>query len=487
MKNVTIVNTLYHGHSAFKLIHEGGSEDTYFSYFVINLIERNFKHNTVKNYVQDIALFIDYMVEAADWFRKQGHKMLDGSLLTQAVKAYPKFLAGGHHSRDPLVQRIGTALNKKGFAASTQARHIAALNNYLRLSESFRIRMHEQGVTDSDYMMSPSALFSWMNQSREIDPFQRKALTNSSWLAGCIAGAPQLLAIPELEPLSSIEWGALDGDYTTFPYGQVLNLINAARSYRDKAFWALLAASGCRISEAILLTHQDIDFTEHLVYLTSPLKKGVRGYGGYFSIEEINELPWKGRATKETLLIEPFATEFWKNLELYFKHEYLCSSSHTLIFQLAKGKNKGDPWFNTGSSNLVKLFKRTAGKIGEYDYSPHSLRHMYGCWCLNCFPSYGKEGLPESMVRDVMGHRHVETTRIYAKVDIERLRLEQRKFFLRHGDELRTPEEMVRDMLIKELEKTTARIETDKEAQRNVEQRLQAPAKQLEVQEGEPA
>lgn len=85
--------------------------------------------------------------------------------------------------------------------------------------------------------------------------------------------------------------------------------------------WSLIAASGCRISEALTVLLDDIEIdTEHpdrnKVYIVDP---GTRRdvLIDYISETELNKLDHKGRDKSGTFLIEPFASMFWYSLGLY--------------------------------------------------------------------------------------------------------------------------------------------------------------------------
>lgn len=118
-----------------------------------------------------------------------------------------------------------------------------------------------------------------------------------------------------------------------FPLELILGLVERATCYRDAAIWCLLAAAGLRISEVLQLLWEDI-FSEAKVYTVNPkeredIKLSYIGLGEL----EINRLSWKGRRTKFTFLIEPYATMFFEALSLYMKYEYDAKARHNFIFQ----------------------------------------------------------------------------------------------------------------------------------------------------------
>ena len=111
-------------------------------------------------------------------------------------------------------------------------------------------------------------------------------------------------------------------------------LISAAKSYRDKTLYSFLAASGCRQHEALQIRIDDIDFKQRRVKLVNPFSRKIIG----LSQSEYSMLAWKGRATEETFLIEPFKMLFFEYLEHYFRHERIAHGLHDFIFQKRCGR-----------------------------------------------------------------------------------------------------------------------------------------------------
>jgi integrase/recombinase XerD len=160
------------------------------------------------------------------------------------------------------------------------------------------------------------------------------------------------------------------------------------------------------------------------IYLINPHNKSVDDFMGFFSIEDIKNLPWKGRTTSRTLLIEPFGSEFWRLLEMYIKTEMILTDQHTLLFQ----NRNGNPMYDKKGKNrnLRRKFTAACRKIGVDPRGPHSLRHLYGCHCLNYFPREdGTYGLKATTVQLLMGHAQLSSTMKYAIPDLEKLAVEQ--------------------------------------------------------------
>lgn len=65
-------------------------------------------------------------------------------------------------------------------------------------------------------------------------------------------------------------------------------------------------------------------------------------------------------------------------------------------------------------TNIIKLYAQKAG-LALPSFSPHAWRHA-------CATRMLVQGHALKTIRDVLGHRSIETTAIYTKVDIEQLR-----------------------------------------------------------------
>jgi integrase len=218
-------------------------------------------------------------------------------------------------------------------------------------------------------------------------------------------------------------------DSRAFPYDKVIELIDDMPSFREKTYYSLLAASGCRGHEGEqILLYDDINIADRSVRLVDPRSRP--SHASYIALTPIerSQLSWKGRTSDVTLLIEPFASIFFESLEKYLEHEYLPHGKHNFLFQTLQGENFGRPRFLSDKGEALKRFHRICKRIGVQlppRTGPHSLRHMYGTYLLNYFPrSSGDYGLPIWMVQQLMGHKDIESTQKYARTDKDLLQLE---------------------------------------------------------------
>ncbi len=205
-----------------------------------------------------------------------------------------------------------------------------------------------------------------LGNRRELNRFEVRAMQVNSMLAGVISGGPKLIECVVMRG----GVGELPYEQNrAFPYDKVIDLIRAMPTYRDKALYSLLAASGSRTHETLQLLWEDIDIREGSVRLVDPKRRTNHRSYRALSSEERAQMAWKGRSTQLTLLIEPFASEFFRSLEAYMKHEYIAHGEHEFIFQYLNGEKRGKPYFLSAASTRLELFRRVCKRVGV-DESP---------------------------------------------------------------------------------------------------------------------
>ncbi|WP_136516216.1 tyrosine-type recombinase/integrase [Geomonas edaphica] len=450
LKNVSLLHTKTRsGDNNWMLIHEDGWRDPYFDYYAKYLIDtKKSKFNTREQYCRCVGGFIDYIVEAGKWYREGGCGILEahvseitgvtcaadlaGPALAELIRIYPKVLAGGARSGDPVVIELSNRLGRRVYSRQSQQIHIAAINHYLALSEGFNMRAHQSGLSEINGfpLLSENNLFPHIGTVTELSRFESIAMSSRTMLGGVIAGGVRLKRLAALKP-EIVNECSDNYDYdSAFPLESAPRLINHGfNTYRDRALYCLLMASGIRISEALTLTWHDMDCKKRKIYIRDPRSKDlINVYYNFFTLEERNALPWKGRTHPVTLLIEPFASEFWRLFELYVMNEMLLTSAHPFVFQVLKGDSISAPLILSDQSNIRKSFTSACIKAGiDCCYGPHSLRHMYGVYCLNYWPNDdGTYGLSPEKVQFLMGHSDRNSTMHYAKPDTQILAAEQK-------------------------------------------------------------
>ncbi|MDE0209318.1 MAG: tyrosine-type recombinase/integrase [Gemmatimonadetes bacterium] len=154
---------------------------------------------------------------------------------------------------------------------------------------------------------------------------------------------------------------------------------------RDHAILLLLARLGLRSSEIRLLELDDIDWVNGTL---RPRTKGGR---------------------RNTF---PLSEEVGEAIADYLRHgRPQCSSRQVFLHVLAPFKGIRS---SSGISRIIRRAIKRAG-VDAPTCGAHQFRHGLATEMLNGGASLGEIG-------DVLGHSHPDTTRIYAKVDLESLR-----------------------------------------------------------------
>ncbi len=485
LKNVRLVKISQNGHDNWSLFHldANGREwiDPYFEFFAEHLLPGAGSgadaRNTRYNYIRWIAHFIDFLIEAVNYEVEHSHHDMSGAILARLIRKYPKFLAEAAESCDSLVAEVATRLNATPCCQNTQSVYLGAINKYLDLSEDFNATMRELGIHDihGTPLYSEVDLFPEAFGKTALSNTVRIALNRNSMLAGLMSGGARMKRIAKLMPSKGVvkrdaEQGIdLDEFYQQkhFPFEYAPKLIiEGFKSLRDKALFCLLMACGCRVHEVLLLTWRDIDTTRQLVRLRCPYNKSMEDFGGFFrNKSEILALPWKGRATERTALIEPFRTHFWRLLAEYQKSkEFTLSNNHNFIFQVIKGENRGTPLIMSDYSNIAGTMVNACKKIGIAPKRPHSLRHMYGVYCLNFIPfDDGSYGMGLLAVKDLMGHASEKSTQRYAIPDTQLAMMQQKISFAALSDfTVNTSTEMRLELMKREFDSLKEAIAREK-------------------------
>jgi site-specific recombinase XerD len=168
---------------------------------------------------------------------------------------------------------------------------------------------------------------------------------------------------------------------------------------RDVALLESLRSSGMRVSEAVSLQRQDIDFVDR--------SATVRGKGGkdrvvFFSSDAIKALRdyWGARGDEKL-------TRHAGALPVFSRHT-----------RQSAGKVLG--LSTQGVRYIVEQLRRRAGE--EWPVTPHRLRAWFATYLLD-----NDVNLAE--VQDLLGHESANTTRIYTKVKPRRLQDAHRRAF----------------------------------------------------------
>lgn len=458
-RNVTLLDAELYGQQSYRLLDPNGRSIPAFDVFAKTLARRSI--NTRKNYLRWLAEFFDYLFEAAAWCADGETVSLEA--LVEIIEAYDDYLVLGAESGNPIAQRICQSMQSPLISKASSATKHAAIRKFLKLSERIRQQMLE--LTNAGHQpieVSRQKLIVGLGDRREPTTYERQSMVRNSMLAGCIAGGPRIIEggiLPTSAPDLSYEHDR------AFPFHRLVDVLNKMTTYRDKALYAFCGASGCRVSEALQLLWDDIDVAAQTVRLIDP-KSRPRSHS-YLVLQpsERDRLVWKGRATPLTLLIDPFATEFFNALAAYLRHEYIPHGRHKFVFQYAYNGEAGRPYFLAAASSRNEVLRRAINLAGVSGIEgPHSLRHMYGTYLLNYFPRPdGTYGLPLGVVQKLMGHQHAKNTAKYARYDKDLLEseLQYANMMIYGNGEMRSLNEMKRTALLAKLRKVEEQIETE--------------------------
>jgi site-specific recombinase XerD len=157
---------------------------------------------------------------------------------------------------------------------------------------------------------------------------------------------------------------------------EVVRILKAATSLRDKLLIGLMYAAGLRVSEVVRLCWRDVDFDRRVINV------------------------WQGKGRTDRLVtlpvsFEPLLRELAKNAE-----------PGDFLFP---GDRKGRYIAPRTAQRAVQRAVRLAG-IGKR-ITPHSFRHGFACHLL-------EDDTDIRFIQQLLGHVRLETTRIYTKVAV---------------------------------------------------------------------
>ena len=425
-KNLLLVACRVNDKETYKLICKDESLSEFFDDWAIQL-SKQYAFNTVKSYCHSTAQFLDYILEIPKVYDE-----LTPDVMFSAIGLYETFLVNGVNSDSELVKKVANSLNTGKLKANSLQVHFAAINKFMEASENYRDQLID--LEKNDFLKSNTAseqpLFDYSRKETSI--LVRKNIKEKSWLAGCIAGGTKALKAKILTIDKNLQDDVIfaddfGGDTKAFPFDKAVEMIQSATNVRDKLLWALLFATGCRISEALSILIDDIDFINKRINII-PFESRKEYYKKYIDPKYVDKFSHKGRDKTETFLIQPFEHLFWVYLDQYMngvdgeKPQYRPGVAHRILFQKIKNGEQGKPFINSYQAAL-ESFKNSSFKVTGIKYTPHSARHTYGYYLKNWCPNgIGKWGFSDAEVQHYMGHHDINSTKKYARNDILKLR-----------------------------------------------------------------
>ena len=210
--------------------------------------------------------------------------------------------------------------------------------------------------------------------------------------------------------------------------GQIEKLISACSNPRDRAFIALLARTGVRISEAIKLKTSDIDSkrgTLTIVHLKERLKLKCPNCGEILGKRHLF-CPGCGNKVDQAIRekIEqrrqrmiPVDGDTLRLIDEYLQWRREFPYRGPLVFPFTRQR---------GWQLIEKLGRRT----GIRGLHPHSLRHLLAT-------TWVGKGLNVKKLQVLLGHASIATTMEYVDSNFEQLRSEYEKLWESKEDETR--------------------------------------------------
>lgn len=449
LKNLVRYKTAVLGRTSWILLDKDGVPVEAFSYFCRK--NWDFAYSTQKRYAEAVSAFIDYLFEANAFGVTSSPTK---RYLNDVIDAYSTLLRDGsqclgektsasldQHPENEWLVAVCRSLVRKPLSQGSFSNTLAAINRFLRLSESLAAEAYERAkILGLEHEASFSSLIQAISGAERLSVSEQRNMRMNSVLGSVMRWRGQGLSRPcrLVDPNEPVQ---IDLRNLDFPLDYVLPLARAATSWRDRALWLLLAASGIRVSEALNLQWIDIDILNQKIYVLDP---NGRRLGNDLDALEKNR--FKGRTVSMTYLIQPFRQAFFQALEQYVKSEYIPPRSKAdgdYVFQYIESSLRGKPYVGVSDSMLNKSFKSACKRaavpqptVGEKLWTIHSLRHLYGVYMLNDYPvnpNQGIFGLDLAEVQVLMGHKDINSTRGYARKKrrgIERRLMQTDKYLL---------------------------------------------------------
>jgi site-specific recombinase XerD len=298
-----------------------------------------------------------------------------------------------------------------------------------------RIQNPAKPVTAYDQMLSEFADF--MLKERGLSPatIESRCCDVRSFLKRVCDGERPLSTITVADIDSALAQSVNDGHYARATVQTCASSLRAFFRYAEKQCWcaAGLAAS---IMAPRVFQHESLPsgpswdavqkilastagdrpaaIRDHAILLLLAVY-GVRA--GEVARLRLSDIDWQGETivfTRSKLLgshLFPLCQTVGEAIIRYLK-EARAASSHRELFLTTRA-----PYRPITSGTLWPVVSRRLRPLGLsiQHHGPHSLRHACATRLIN-------EGLSLKEVGDLLGHRGPETTRIYAKLDLVRLR-----------------------------------------------------------------
>lgn len=432
LRNLIRENTSINGRASWKLSYIDGQEIDIFALFCLKIADLSF--STRERYAIAVSRFIDYLIES---------RLFDGIIKKRdalnILRRYPSFLKDGstetarklknnQRPEDEWLARVAKRIIQIPFRKNSFSNTFAAINIFLSCCED----LEDEALADAARFGITNAhdfktLLAALNSDSSITTIDRRRLQTNSMLGAVVRTLGGRLKAPRSVFSASKEGGARRFG-RPFPVEWLSGLLANCHSRRDRLLFLLLVAIGIRISECLALRICDIDVSNGTIDVLDPEH---RRFGQDF--QRNDKIAFKGRATSEVLILPFLKDQLWSAYEDYMRHEFIPYSNVNApdyLLQYVDKEKRGLPLIDIECESLNRSFRRTIRRAGYNTTKPeggewplHSLRHCYGTYLLNDAPLVdGSRGIQLHEVQQAMGHKSIESTKHYARTDLEVLK-----------------------------------------------------------------
>jgi site-specific recombinase XerD len=185
-------------------------------------------------------------------------------------------------------------------------------------------------------------------------------------------------------------------------------LLVAASSWRDRFLLLLLWFSGLRIGEALGLRRSDLHF------MASSSSLGCRVEGPHLHVvrRDNPNRSWAKSRNSRTVPVGPWVLSYY---DRYLQERLACREADgcDFVFVNLFHAPLGVPMTDSAVRQLFAGLSRRARL--DRPIGPHMVRHATGT-------ELAEAGVPMDVIQDVLGHRSIESTRVYVHTSQRRLR-----------------------------------------------------------------
>jgi site-specific recombinase XerD len=158
---------------------------------------------------------------------------------------------------------------------------------------------------------------------------------------------------------------------------EVIALVGALRTHRDRAIVEAMLLAGLRRSEALGLRFADVHLGERRLFIAD-------GKGGHQRLV-------------------PVSDRFFTSLRAYLDDERPVEATTERVFVVLKGPHRGEPLTAKGLEEIIRGARHRAG----LDHGTcHELRHT-------CFTRLREAGMSLEALQAQAGHRSISATQVY--------------------------------------------------------------------------